>query len=188
MRERLIGAAVVVIAAIILIPWLVSRAHRPHEVVQKLPAPATLSKPGEASYRLSLPASGTPVAHGATSAPARSAPPMPTRSAPQRVAHATPAPDRTTGGHAADAGQQPDGSWSVQAASFSKKSAARKLAQRLRRAGFEVYLAPHPVGSRTFYRVRVGPYPTAKGAHAAAPHVSAITRGKVLVQQQKGSG
>lgn len=39
MRERLIGAAVLVIIAVILIPWLVSHSHHPREQVRTLPVP-----------------------------------------------------------------------------------------------------------------------------------------------------
>lgn len=39
MRQRLIGAAVLVLIAVILIPWLVSRSHHPREQVHTLAVP-----------------------------------------------------------------------------------------------------------------------------------------------------
>lgn len=39
MRERLIGATIVVIAIVVIVPWLVSRSHRPREVTKNMPVP-----------------------------------------------------------------------------------------------------------------------------------------------------
>src|SRR5690625_3625683 len=62
MRERLIGAAVLVIIAVILIPWLVSHSHHPREQVRTLPvpniestaAPAVLTLPPVPGSRLAV--------------------------------------------------------------------------------------------------------------------------------------
>ncbi|MGH8127102.1 MAG: SPOR domain-containing protein [Gammaproteobacteria bacterium] len=47
MRERLIGAAVLVIIAVILIPWLVSRAHHPENIVTRTSWPASANAPAQ---------------------------------------------------------------------------------------------------------------------------------------------
>lgn len=56
-RERLIGASVLVVIAVILIPWLVSRAHHPREIVRNLPVPASATD-STPPYVLPLPTSG----------------------------------------------------------------------------------------------------------------------------------
>ena len=72
--------------------------------------------------------------------------------------------------------------WIVQAASFSSLESAQKLAGQLRQAGFSVSLSPHEVGKTTYYRVRVGPYPSEARARSAAPGVARISNTKVLIR------
>lgn len=167
MRERLIGASVLVIIAVILVPWLVSRAQRPHEIVRRLPIPANATDAG-APYELPLPSSGPgPVATGARPALAAG-----TGAATGATA---PAPASAAG-------------WSIQVASFSDRKAAQGLAGRLARAGFNVFLAPHTVDKIVYYRVRVGPYAAAASARAAAPRVAAVSGTRVVVRAPGSDG
>ena len=183
MRERLIGAAVVVVAAIILIPWLVSRAHHPREVVSRLPVPASATD-GSKSYVLPLPASGPPPASGRAVAamPASRA----ASQAPPKPVHET-APAQPARHKDASSASTPAPGWTVQVASFSKRGAAAPLVKRLGKAGFKAFIDPHQVGGTTYYRVRVGPYRDEAKAKAAAPRIAAVSGTKVLVRQQ-GSG
>jgi cell division septation protein DedD len=83
--------------------------------------------------------------------------------------------------------QQTSSGWCIQAASFSNLKSARTLANQLEQAGFKVSLAPHRVGGTTYYRVRVGPYPSKARAQSAAPGVARISRARVLIRKT-GSG
>lgn len=202
MRERLIGAAVLVIIAVILIPWLVSRAHHPQdEVVTRSPWPASASTPSQ-PYVLPLQTTAPATSGMATGSPetagedqtmaiaARTPPASTSASTVQPSAQDKPATGHEPGGSASAPGSsQPaaDSGWSVQAASFSDLDAAQTLADQLRQAGFSVSLAPHQVGKTTYYRVRVGPYPSETRARAAAPGVARISNTKVLVRSP-GSG
>lgn len=204
MRERLIGAAVLVVIAVILIPWLVSRAHHPREIVTHASWPASASAPAR-PYVLPLQstapatsrvaAAGAPVMRTADAgkvAAARMLPPAVRSSGSGRPAagHGLSAgagrvpPSGTAGrpppatGHASVA----VAGWSIQAASFSDAKAARALAGQLRQAGFDVSIAPHQVGPTTYYRVRVGPYPDEARARSAAPGVARISNTKVLIR------
>ncbi len=184
MRERLIGAIILVIVAIILIPWLVSRAHHPRQVVRQLPVPASVSG-GEQHYVMPLSASAA--------APVRNAPAahrVPTQ-ATQSQAHAVPSagavPARSTTSAAAARESAPKGAtapgWHIQVASFTSRKAAEGLVARLSKAGFTADLSPNTVGKTTYYRVWVGPYESAERAKAAAAKVSAVSGTKVLIRQ-----
>lgn len=181
MRERLIGAIVLVVAAVILIPWLVSRAHHPREQVRSLPLPAAATS--SAPRVLSLPPAdvkmpGTSAGGTHPSTPAAS---------PAGI-HVTPPPATRKpavpkGGRS---GSTADG-WSVQAASFSSRGDADGLAGKLSKAGFHAYVSPHAVKGRTWYRVSVGPYPDGTAARAAAAGISRVSGTKAIVRENDGS-
>lgn len=206
MRERLIGAIVLVVIAIIVIPWLVSRAHRPEDVVTHKPWPASASTPPKpyvlplqakrsaASRETADGAVAVATAHGKAAPAQFSAPPV--THAGTRVAQ-TPAPktsaaQKSSGqkaGAKAGASKPPDvkqaatvHGWSIQAASFSDIKSARDLASKLEQAGFKVGLVPNKVKGTLYYQVRVGPYRTEKLARDAAPGVARISNTKVLVR------
>ncbi len=195
MRERLIGAVVLVVIAIIVIPWLVSRAHHPEDVVTHRPWPASASTPPK-PYILPLQAKRS-VAPGQTvdgseavaNAHGQSAPPV--THAATGVAQA--AAPNSSAGQAATTGSSPvkksavKGTakihgWSIQAASFSDVKSARELAGKLEQAGFKVALVPNTVKGTRYYQVRVGPYGSEKLARDAAPGVARISNTKVLVR------
>lgn len=204
MRERLIGAIVLVVIAVILVPWLVSRAHHPEDVVTHKAWPASASTP-QRPYVLPLQATRTVAAEktpatvavattaatpqqtaaGGKASPvnkptidvARTPPPSPTA-----ARHETAAPKSGAG---KAPGIKPSATlkgWSIQAASFSDVKSARALASRLEQAGFKVGLASHTVKGTLYYQVRVGPYSSEKLARDAAPGVARISNTKVLVR------
>ncbi|MCK6370273.1 MAG: SPOR domain-containing protein [Gammaproteobacteria bacterium] len=47
--------------------------------------------------------------------------------------------------------------WAVQIGTFAEKANADRVTAQLRKAGFETYVSPTSSGTRTLYRVRVGP-------------------------------
>ena len=201
MRERLIGAVVLVVIAVIVIPWLVSRAHHPEDVVTHRPWPASASTPPK-PYILPLQAKRS-VAPGQTadgseavanahgqSATAQSLTPPVTHAATGVAQAAAPNPSgrqtATTGSSpvkkSAVKGTAKIHGWSIQAASFSDVKSARELAGKLEQAGFKVALVPNTVKGTRYYQVRVGPYDSEKLARDAAPGVARISNTKVLVR------
>jgi len=201
MRERLIGAVVLVVIAVILIPWLVSRAHHPEDIVTHKPWPASASTPPK-PYILPLQAKRnvTPAettdgsgsvakAHG-QSAPTQSPAPPVTHAATGIAQAPAPQPSvrqrSTTGSaQAKKSAVKPAArlhGWSIQAASFSDAKSARELAGKLKQAGFKVVLVPNTVKGTRYFQVRVGPYRTEKLARDAAPGVARISNTKVLVR------
>ena len=201
MRERLIGAVVLVVIAIILVPWLVSRAHHPQDVVTHKPWPASASTPPK-PYILPLQAkrsvapaktadgSGAVAKAQGQSAPAQSPAPPVTHAATGIAQASAPHPSAR---QTAATGSAPAGTpavkrtarlhgWSIQAASFSDAKSARELAGKLEQAGFKVALVPNTVKGTRYYQVRVGPYGSEKLARDAAPGVARISNTKVLVR------
>lgn len=206
MRERLIGAVVLVIIAVILIPWLVSRAHHPENVVIQTSWPASASTPAQ-PYVLPL----------QSTAPARSSvtarPPLTARTtastmpagakavatasapAPQTVVRQTPPPvNSKPAASKVDLAALPNAKsptavtgWHVQAASFSDIKSAQTLEKQLEQAGFKVSVAPHQVGKTTYYRVLVGPYPDEALARSAASGIARISRTRVLIRKPGSS-
>ena len=205
MRERLIGAIVLVVIAIIAIPWLVSRAHRPEDVVTHKSWPASASTPPK-PYILPLQEKRIVASRKATSGSGTVATahgqPTPTQSPAPKVTHTesempqVPAPQQQARQESASkpvTPKTPDAKkaakfqgWSIQAASFADVKAARELAGKLKQAGFKVGLVPNSVKGTRYYQVRVGPYRSEKLARDAAPGVARISNTKVLVRAPGG--
>ncbi len=202
MRERLIGAITLVIIAVILIPWLISRAHRPGDIVIKASWPASASTPSQ-PYVLPLqstapttssiastpppmtiinPRGGGGAGAGPIVSSASSAPSMARPSSPSVNAKTASSGSRSTRLSVVNA-QQTRSGWRIQAASFSDLKSAQTLKNQLEQAGFKVSLAPHRVGETIYYRVRVGPYSSKARAQSAAPGVARISRTRVLVHK-----
>jgi DedD protein len=197
-KERLVGAAVLMAAAIILIPEMLSGPDRdevrtaeapsrntalktytidlqqpkdaaaPHVVEERAPPveapPADTTEPAPPSQ--SNPESN--VAEARTSSPTvapKPEPESPSRTAvPSRDVQKEPAtvsPQPTTSAPAASIPEKPKPAvargWAVQIGSYSRQSAADRLAGELRGAGHSAFVMPIQTGGATLYRVRVGP-------------------------------
>jgi DedD protein len=118
---------------------------------------------------------------------------LPARAAPVHAAQtasaqaSTPAPSAPAASPALGHGILAKGDWYVQVASFSSHTNAAQLAILLTRAGYHAFLATYRKGSTTFYRVRVGPYPSKDRAQAVAPGLSAMSGSQVFIRQASGS-
>jgi DedD protein len=87
--------------------------------------------------------------------------PAPNLPAPTRTAAPAPAP-------APVAAPMPSGRVAVQVGAFGDNAAAEKLAGRLRKRGFPVYVSPGTGDGSVRWRVRVGPLATREDAERAA--------------------
>jgi DedD protein len=174
LKTRLIGAVVLVVIAVLLIPELLS--GRKAETV--LPADGAAER-GTRTYTIdlggrALPATASgdvtpqPVARPAPPPPALpvpSGPPQPAVSAPAKEAPATTEPAPKAAPPAAVQTAPPPvnppatpakGGWTVQVGAFGTAATARKMASDLNSAGFKAYVSPLSRGGKTLYRVRVG--------------------------------
>lgn len=181
LKERIVGATVIVAAGIILIPWLLDGSGRRDEG----PVEQTLTLPrqdgGTRSYTIpldrpataarSLPqAGGEPVAPRPDAGSVRrpdvqaAAPARPSAAAPSR-----PAPDapdepqpratqpKPAAAPAQAVAQPASGGWAVQVGSFSQADNADRLRAQLERTGYTAFVSRAVTDAGTMHRVRVGP-------------------------------
>lgn len=191
-KERVIGAVVLVILGIIIIPWVLQGPSPDTAVTHgvALPAASTSSTPQE--YRMDL--SGEQ-AQPSASVPA---PAMP-QPVPQQQAAATPPAARPDAGNAPISNAPPvaqpkavvrtgpavvntsGGGWLVQAGSYGSEGNALKLQATLKQHGYAVHVSRYSEGRKTYYRVRVGPYAQRATAEKAVPAINRIYGGKAKV-------
>lgn len=180
LKERLIGAAVLVVLGVVLIPWVLDGPDGPELSGEGADASLTLpaevdkvpvrsqtidlqerryaadAENGEAAAEASGPAEPArpPFVLSEASAPPASTPAEPEASAPG----VTPAPEP---------------GWMVQLGSFSEQDNARRLADRVSTYGYTARVSAFRSGGRTMHRVRVGPADSRKEAEATASSLAA---------------
>jgi len=188
LKERLVGAAVLVAIGAWLIPWVLDgpqQLKEPESTSLELPAPSATEEPpmrtetlvldrrdsqpvSEAPVTEPSPAIDIPVAEPervAVPAPVPSAAPMPTPDPPARSSSAPARPAATDASSATR--------WLVQLGAFGDQANAERLAARVATFGYEAEVSAFPSSGRTVYRVRVGPEDTRARAEAIASALSA---------------
>lgn len=162
-RHRILGAVILVAAAVIFVPMILSEREPPPAAVAPLPAAGE----GEATEPVKVavtdlrrpapePAAAAP-APG--SAPARTAEPAkPVAAAPSPAnATASPAP-RTPPADPAKPAPKLDHGWVVQVGTFANASNAERLEEKLREQGHAVRAERITLDAGKAVRLRVGPF------------------------------
>lgn len=173
MKERLLGAAVLIAAAIIIIPALLDGPpqERPGEARElALPAPES---PGLRTHVVDLDENApqparTPAARNVAPLPAAPATASPSPAAPPPRADV---PERAGAENIAAAATRPAAevqAWAVQVGSFSSETNARRLSGLLESSDYPAFVVRHVVDGRVMYRVRVGPEADRERAEALA--------------------
>jgi DedD protein len=191
-KERLVGAAVLVMLAVIFIPMVLDDSVQPESGITGTNIPA---KPeGEFESRvIPLRPAAAPESPGNGAAPQSASPAPPPAAvppAPESAAvdtrtdgksvdaassaspPAPPASGPATPGKAASprgkSGSPPVGvtAWVVQLGSFSSEQNAENLNRKLRQAGYSAFVEPLAQDGTKVYRVRVGPELRRSGAQA----------------------
>lgn len=154
MKQRLVGAVVLVVAAVVFVPMLLDQDDEEPRIV---PAPRVIQPeplPADADAR-AVPLEGnTPVAVPPPAAPA----PPPVQQAPAK--QAAPAKKAAPKKKAAPAKKSAKSGYAVQLGSFSKAANARGLRDKLAAKGYTAFV--ESAGSVT--RVYVGPQPSRAAA------------------------
>ena len=165
LKQRLTGAAIIVILAVIFIPMLLDTSVEEKPVMGRtnippqpadMPAPPTedfssrivpLEQPTE-----EMPATETPEPEEPTTGPVPAMEGQPSDSAATTEETRAPVVENVdkSGGVGVTA-------WVVQLGSFSSEEKAEALNQKLRKAGFKAFVVPLRQDNGTFYRVRIGP-------------------------------
>jgi DedD protein len=187
LKQRLIGATVLVALAVIFLPMLLDT--KSDEALQPLPLPLIeheplpLARPFDA-----LPpgaaAEVIPVAEPATGTIARREPPAPLAPEPEPVAAPVPSPpprepDLMSPGPVA----QTLSAWVVQVGSFSKEENAVALRDRLQVLGHSAFVERVQQGGSDIFRVRVGPEVDRGAAESLRDRVEKEVNLKGLVTQ-----
>jgi DedD protein len=196
LKERLVGAAVLVAIAVWLVPWVLDGPEAPLDANSgSLQLPAAEEPMPMRTQTLRL---GDAADDEAASPVTAAAPPVEDEPAPvvAPAAAASAASDtsivtaaRTQAPPAAQvATSQPPpaatppkptpapaatGDWTVQLGSFSDEANARRLAQRSSTFGYKAEVSSYRSGNGTLYRVRVGPSRTRAEADATASALKA---------------
>jgi DedD protein len=189
LKERLVGAAVLVAIAVWLIPWVLDGpeggAEAPESSLQlpsaeePMPMRTQTLKLGDAPESSAGPAPAPSATPPAEQTAATAVPPKPaaeSRDEPKVEAESTRVaanlaaePPKTVPAAALPKPQAAAaGDWTVQVGSFEDEENARRLAQRVATFGHKAEVSSSKSGARTLYRVRVGPQATKAAADAAA--------------------
>lgn len=185
-KHRMIGAIVLVVAAVIIVPLVLNKRERPESIpeaqgpsTQTIVVPVT---PNEVPPAEVAPATPPPVAM--PSAPAPATPPT---SAP------APAAPNTATAPAAKPAQPPAVTppakrpavakgWFVQAGTFSNPANARQLVERLKKKGFKASSESVRIEGNTVLRVQIGPFAKEGQAKEAQAALQRATDMKGLVR------
>lgn len=186
MKERLTGAAVLIVAALVFVPMLIDDARKPAAIAEtNIPAkpatefdsrlvplpdpdeivpPAPVPEPEEmvvADLPAATVAQGPEPQEPVPQEPAlQAAPPVaesPAEPAPASSAPATGGAPADQAGGAASAPAKVVAGWAVQTGVFAARANAEKMNAKLQTAGYPSYIEKIEREGRALYRVRVGP-------------------------------
>ena len=171
LKERIIGAAVLVVVAVLVVPVFLDGPPEEGEIVsERVPLPGQDAQEDTRTVVLERDRK-EPVPTAAEQAePERS---QQAARQPQAVAAAEtrsepeqPAPNPAPQTMPADS--SPTGMWAVQLGSFGNQENAERLAADLRKQGFAAFLSQLPTDSGQLHRVRIGPQKDRDSAEATA--------------------
>lgn len=173
--ERLIGAGVLVVALVIVVPAILD-GDSDGDVDREPDASATVNEPRRThTIRLDQSAERPPVARerepvkpSAVTSPKPAGAIVSQPVMPEAPAPVSPKPDAKASPESSSAPEplsvEPvsvrETGWVVQLGSFSSKQNARRLADEISRHDFSVFLTPLDRSGKILYRVRVGPRDT----------------------------
>lgn len=193
LKERLVGAGVLVLAAVLFIPMVLDGPNPDRQVSQRVELPAA-DDSERRTIRIDLKAGGStrgetasdgfeePVAVDLTPAQEAEAvaaqPEIPVVRQPEKSVAATEKPQDevpATEREAEEPASTQSAPWTVQVGSFSQSDNAEALAAKLRGLEFPAYVSRFRDGNRTHYRVRVGGFPSRDAALVRAGEIRAKT-------------
>ena len=159
-RERLVGALVLVAVIVLLVPAVLKGTGTAGDQPQAQPAKSVeidlgASGPGESESLVPEPeiAQSNPVAAPAAAPAIVAETPLPAATSAADLQASRPAP---ASGQALPAASEPS-AWAVQLGAFSSRSKAEGLVTQLRARGYSAFVLEYRAGGQLLHRVRVGP-------------------------------
>jgi len=186
LKERIIGAAVLVLVVVLVVPVFLDGPPEEADIVtERVPLPGqsdqeTRTVVLERDRSTPVPTNGSAQPAAAQSVvesePAAAQPvagpaPAMTRPAPQPVPQTPPADEPEPEPEAAN--QSATGMWAVQLGSFSNQQNAERLAADLRKQNHAAFLSQVATANGLLYRVRIGPQKDRASAEAVAAQLRA---------------
>lgn len=193
LKERIIGATVLVAAVVLIVPVFLDGPPAGGEIVSELvPLPGQGEQKSQTIVLDRDREEPVPARSGAApDSDSDEQKPATTSTPPQKSATAQqepePQPDRsqvvtkTAKSTPKSPTESTTGMWAVQLGSFSNQKNAEKLAANLRTQGFAAFLSQASANSGSLHRVRIGPQKDREAAEAMAARLTkAGHTGKVL--------
>jgi DedD protein len=173
LKERIIGAAVLVVFAILVVPVFLDGPDDDAEMITE-----SVTLPGQNNQErkqqtIVLERDRTePVPAAATPTPVVQKTPAPAKEKPAVKAQTEPAKPAATTEKSAAAAESTTGMWAVQLGSFSNQENAERLAADLRKQGYAAFLSQLQTDSGALHRVRIGPQKDRDSAESVAAKLS----------------
>lgn len=180
LKERIIGAAVLVVFVVLVVPVFLDGPPQSGEIVsERVPLPGQAAEGETRTVVLDRDRDEpVPVPAPVTEPEAEQAQPVQPESKPDPEAETTPEPEpkpepaKPAAQQPAPAGDSPTGMWAVQLGSFGNQQNAERLAADLRKQGFAAFLSQLSTGSGELHRVRIGPQKDRESAEAMAERLA----------------
>jgi DedD protein len=197
-KERLIGASILVVLIVLVVPELLSGPKSAPPSQPMLPAAAASETNRTVNVDLSTSKSAAASEQEEQPAPQPAAPVAPrTESASAAAAAVSAAPNSTPmptspapipQQHAAAVESVPvspisslHGAWSVQLGSFTSRANAENLTRQVKGQGFSAFVTEGRSGASVRYRVRVGPLPDRESAERMVAKLKSLKHDSSLV-------
>ncbi len=175
LKERVIGAIVLVGAAVLVVPVFLDGPSGDAEIVSK-----AVALPGQSQQQSMMqtvvltrdrqepvPASKPPATEQRPQ-PVKIEPPQAKPHAKKEIAVASQIADSESDSKPEIAMESATGMWAVQLGSFSNQQNAERLAAELRAEGYAAFLSKLDTGSGALHRVRIGPQKDRDSAESVA--------------------
>ena len=170
LKERVIGAIVLVVMAVLVVPVFLDGPSTDVDMVSSI-----VALPGQNGQES---VTQTVVLNRDRSEPVPASAPVPVATKPE-PAEAKPAPAKVAevvspedDTEAAPMAESTTGMWAVQLGSFSNQENAERLAADLRKQGYAAFLSRLVTGSGALHRVRIGPQKDRKSAESVAAQLA----------------
>ena len=180
LKERIIGAAVLVVFVVLVVPVFLDGPPQSGEIVsERVPLPGQAAEGETRTVVLDRDRDEpVPVPAPVTEPEAEQAQPVKPESKPEPEPETRaepepkPEPAKPAAQQPAPAGESPTGMWAVQLGSFGNQQNAERLAADLRKQGFAAFLSQLSTGSGELHRVRIGPQKDRESAEAMAERLA----------------
>ena len=184
LKERIIGAAVLVVFVVLVVPVFLDGPPQSGEVVsERVPLPGqaaesetrtvVLERDRDEPVPVAEPEARPQQPSGPESQPGpESRPGSVTRAEPRPEPDTEPEPAKPAAQQAAPESASSTGMWAVQLGSFGNQQNAERLAADLRKQGFAAFLSQLSTDSGQLHRVRIGPQKDRESAEAMAARLA----------------